>query len=180
METDMIKRFSGFNKYLVLLLVLILTLCLNKAHIVAQDFPDPARLIQARKTVQMIDQLFKTFIILIDEEYVKDPSTLPAATLSKKVFKIMKDKGWYNIRLLDATGTPFNPENNPQDRFERDAIKAISSGKPYFERVEKIKGRNYLRAATKLSAISEGCIKCHPLRKLGDIVGAFSYSIPLD
>lgn len=176
----MVRIFYRFNKCLVLLLAFILTLSLNRTPVIAHEFPDSEKLNYARRTVQMIDQLFKTFIILIDEEYVKDPSTLPAATLSKKVFKIMKDKGWYNIRLLDATGIPFNPENNPSDRFERDAIEAILSGKPYFERVEKIKGRSYLRAATKLTAISEGCIKCHPERKLGDIIGAFSYSIPLD
>jgi len=134
---------------------------------------------QAREKVQMLDDLYKTFIVLITGEYVKNPSVLPAATLSKRVFEVMSKKGWHKARLLDATGTPFNPDNNPKDEFERDAIKALISGKTYFEKVEKIKGRDYLRAATAVSAVMQGCIICHPSKKVGDLLGAISYSIPL-
>ena len=38
----------------------------------------------ARKTVRMLDDLYKTYIVLITEEYVDDPSVLAAATLSKR------------------------------------------------------------------------------------------------
>ncbi|MCP5007779.1 MAG: DUF3365 domain-containing protein [Planctomycetes bacterium] len=134
----------------------------------------------AKETVRMLDDLYKTFIILITREYADDPSVLAAATLSKKVFKIMSGKGWHKARLLDATGSPYNPENNPRDDFERDAIKALTSGKSYFERVEKLEGRNYLRAATTLTANIEGCTFCHPDKNFGDLLGAISYGIPLD
>ncbi len=138
-----------------------------------------AELNQAREKVKMLDELYKTFIVLITGEYVNNPSVLPAATLSKRVFEVMSKKGWHKARLLDATGTPFNPDNNPKDEFERDAIKAIISGRTYFERVEKIKGRDYLRAATAVHAVMQGCIICHPSKKVGDLLGAISYSIPL-
>jgi hypothetical protein len=138
-----------------------------------------AELSQARETVYMLDELYKTFIVLITGEYVNDPSVLPAATLSKRVFEAMGKKGWHQARLLDATGTPFNPDNNPKDKFERDAIKAIISGKKYFERVEKIGDKDYLRAATAVSAVMGGCIICHPDKKVGDLLGAISFSIPL-
>ena len=134
---------------------------------------------QAREKVRMLDDLYKTFIVLITGEYVKNPSVLAAATLSKRVFAVMDKKGWHKARLLDATGNPFNPENNPRDKFERDAIKALISGKSYFERVEKVEGKEYLRAATSVSAVMVGCISCHPDRKIGDLLGAISYSIPL-
>jgi rhamnogalacturonyl hydrolase YesR len=91
----------------------------------------------------------------------------------------MSKKGWHKARLLDATGTPFNPDNNPKDKFERDAIEALISGKSYFERVEKIGDKDYLRAATSVSAVMVGCISCHPDRKIGDLLGAISYSILL-
>ncbi len=138
------------------------------------------KLDRARETVHMLDDLYKTFIVLITKEYADNPSVLAAATLSKRVFKVMSKKGWHKARLLDATGSPYNPDNNPRDEFERDAIKAMISGKSYFERIEKIEGRNYLRAATILSANMEGCTFCHPDKKLGDILGAISYGIPLD
>ncbi len=134
----------------------------------------------ARKTVRMLDDIYKTYIVLITEEYVDDPSVLPAATLSKRVFKSMNKKGWHKARLLDATGTPFNPENNPRDAFERDAINAMISGKTYFEKIEKIGGKDHLRAVTSVHAVMKGCISCHPDRKFGDLLGGIAYSIPLE
>ncbi|GJQ59438.1 MAG: hypothetical protein SCALA701_22390 [Candidatus Scalindua sp.] len=138
------------------------------------------KLDRARDTVHMLDDLYKTFIVLITKEYADDPSVLAAATLSKKVFNVMSKKGWHKARLLDATGSPYNPDNNPRDEFERDAIEAMISGKRYFERIEKTGGINHFRAATVLSADMEGCTYCHPDKKLGDILGAISYEIPLD
>jgi hypothetical protein len=135
---------------------------------------------RARQTVKMLDDLYKTFIVLITVEYVDSPSILPAATLSKRVFEAMGKKGWHKARLLDATDNPFNPDSNPKDKFERDAIKAIVSGRSYFERSEKIEGKDYLRAATSVRAVTEGCTFCHPDKKVGELLGAISYSIPLD
>jgi len=134
----------------------------------------------ARKTVRMLDDVYKTYIVLITEEYVDDPSVLPAATLSKRVFKSMNKKGWHKARLLDATGTPFNPENNPRDEFERDAINAMISGKTYFEKIEKIEGKDYLRAVTSVHAVMKGCISCHPSSKIGDLLGGIAYNIALE
>ena len=134
----------------------------------------------ARKTVRMLDDLYKTYIVLITQEYVDDPSVLPAATLSKRVFESMNKKGWHKARLLDATGTPFNPENNPRDEFERDAIKAMISGKTYFEKIEKIEGKDHLRAVTSVHAVMKGCISCHPDRKFGDLLGGIAYNIALE
>ena len=135
---------------------------------------------KARKTVRMLDDLYKTFIVLITAEYVDDPSVLPAATLSKRVFEAMNKKGWHKTRLLDATGTPFNPDNNPRDNFERKAIKAMLSGSAYFESIEKIEGKDHLRVATSVHAVMKGCISCHPDRKFGDLLGAISYTTPLE
>ncbi len=135
---------------------------------------------QARETVRMLDDVYKTYIVLITAEYVDNPSVLPAATLSKRVFEEMNKKGWYKTRLLDGTGTPFNPDNNPKDDFEREAIKAMHSGRNYFERVEKIEGKDYLRAATSVHAVMKGCLACHPGRKFADLLGAISYGIPLE
>lgn len=53
------------------------------------------------------------------------------------------------------------------------------SGKSYFEKVEKIEGKDYLRAATSVTVVMEGCIICHPNKKVGDLLGAIAYSIPL-
>mgnify|MGYP003423724619 FL=1 len=56
------------------------------------------KLDRARETVRMLDDLYKTFIVLITQEYVNDPSVLAAATLSKRVFEVMSKEGWHKAR----------------------------------------------------------------------------------
>lgn len=162
----------------ILVLVCIISFC--NVSISAEDSLRHIKLTYARRTVTMLDDLYKSFIVVITEEYVKDPSILAAATLSKKIFKLMEKHGWHEVKLLDATGSPFNPDNNPKDEFERIAIAALISGSPYYETIEMIDGVEYLRAATKVSAVIEGCTLCHPNRKVGDLMGALTYKIPID
>ncbi len=166
------------NLKIVLVLVFILTF--SSASIFAEDSLRNIKLTHARRIVTMLDDMYKSFIVLVTEEYVKDPSMLSAATLSKRIFKLMKKHGWHEVRLLDATGSPFNPDNTPKGKFERDAISALMSGSPYYEKIEMVEGKEYLRAATVVSAVVEGCMYCHPVKKVGDIVGALSYKIPLE
>ena len=189
------------KKYVTLILMCIVMLFFTASKVTAEDTPydfmDPPKkplqlmeelyksvknmqLEHARKTVRMLDDLYKTYIVLITEEYVDDPSVLPAATLSKRVFKSMNKKGWHKARLLDATGTPFNPENNPVDAFERDAVNAMISGRTYFEKIEKIEGKDHLRAVTSVHAVMEGCISCHPSSRVGDLLGGIAYNIALE
>ncbi|MGR3293633.1 MAG: c-type heme family protein [Candidatus Scalindua sp.] len=189
------------KKYVTLALVFILMLFFTGSKVTAEDttyyFMDvpkkPLQIMEelyksvknleldhARKTVRMLDDIYKTYIVLITEEYVDDPSVLPAATLSKRVFKSMNKKGWHKARLLDATGTPFNPENNPRDEFERDAINAMISGRTYFEKIEKINGKVHLRVVTSVHAVMKGCISCHPSSRVGDLLGGIAYDITLD
>jgi hypothetical protein len=190
------------KKYVMLILVCIVMLFFAGSKVTADEitgysYMDPPRkpvqiieelykavknleLEHARKTVRMIDDLYQTYIVLITEEYVDDPSVLAAATLSKRVFKSMNKKGWHKARLLDATGTPFNPDNNPKDAFERDAINAMISGKTYIEKIEKIEGKDYLRAVTSVHAVTKGCISCHPSSRVGDLLGGIAYTIALE
>ncbi len=165
---------------LKIFLVLVFILTFSSASIFAEDSLRDIKLANARRIVTMLDDLYKSFIVLVTEEYVKDPSILSATTLSKRVFKLMKKHGWHEVRLLDATGSPFNPDSTPKDKFERDAISALMSGSPYYERIEKAEGKEYLRAATVVSAVMEGCMYCHLVKKVGDIVGALSYKVPLE
>jgi len=135
---------------------------------------------RARQTVKMLDEMYKTFIVLITDEYVKDETMFSALTVSKKVFEKMGTKGWYKARLLDATGDPHNPENTPRTKFERDAIEAFIDGNSFYEKTEKIGAEYYFQAATSLSIVTDGCTICHPANKQGDLLGGISYTFPLD
>ncbi|MDR4498357.1 MAG: DUF3365 domain-containing protein [Candidatus Scalindua sp.] len=135
---------------------------------------------RARKTVRMIDDMYKTFIVLVTKEYVTDPTMFSALILSKKVFEAMSKKGWHEARLLGTDETPHNPDNSPKDVFERDAVEALISGKNYYEKVERVDGKYYLRSATSVIAVMEGCTICHPGKKVGDLLGAISYRISIN
>ncbi len=135
---------------------------------------------RARQTVEMLDEMYKAFIVLITDEYVKDETMFSALTVSKKVFEKMGTKELYKARLLDATGEPHNPENTPRTKFERDAIGAFINGKSFYEKVEKVDGKYYFQAATSVSIVTDGCTICHPHNKHGDLLGGISYTFPLD
>lgn len=135
---------------------------------------------RARQTVMMLDDMYKTFIVLITKEYVKDPTMFSALILSKQVFKAMSDKGWHEARLLSTDGQPHNPDNRPKDDFEREATEALVSGKNYYDEVVKAGDNYYIRAATSMPAVMEGCLICHQGKKVGDLLGAISYKISLE
>ncbi|GJQ58937.1 MAG: DUF3365 domain-containing protein [Candidatus Scalindua sp. AMX11] len=135
---------------------------------------------RAKKTVRMIDDMYKTFIVLVTKEYVTDPTMFSALILSKKVFEAMSKKGWHEARLLGTDETPHNPDNLPKDIFERGAVEALLSGQNYYEKVEKVGNKYYLRSATSVIAVMQGCTICHPGKKVGDLLGAISYRISVE
>jgi hypothetical protein len=135
---------------------------------------------RTRQEVKMLDDLYKTVVVLITEHYVKDPTTLPAATASKALFAEMKKKGWHEVRLLGLTDKLFNPDNKPSDAFEQAAAKKLLAGEAAHEEVVEKGGKRYLRVATGIPVVMEQCVMCHPTWKgnKGNI-GALSYTVPV-
>jgi hypothetical protein len=135
---------------------------------------------RARKQVQMLDDLYKSTIVMITEHYVSEKSDLAAGAAFQKIFKAMKDKGHHEVRLLDATGEPFEAKNVAQDEFEKAAIKALKGGQPYYEQVVQKDGKRYLRAATAIPVVMKKCTLCHPnyeQAKAGEPIGALGYTL---
>jgi hypothetical protein len=140
------------------------------------------RVERGRKTIQMLDDIYKSAIVLITDKYVHTDDDLPAGTAFKALFTAVKKKGWHEIRLLDGTGEPIEAVNVPRDEFEKTAMKEILGGKAYYEQVVEIEGKPFLRAATSLPVVMEKCIMCHPNYedvKTGQAIGALSYTLPL-
>lgn len=137
--------------------------------------PVKLSLAQARQTVAMLNDLYVTSVVLTHGTYVKDRATVPAATVARQVFKAMADKGWPQTHWLSTTGRPFNPDNNPRDAFEKDAIVALKKGQAQFERVEN----GQLRVATLVPLVDKSCQMCHTKDKVGDPIGGLSYTVNL-
>ncbi|MDP7277360.1 MAG: DUF3365 domain-containing protein [Planctomycetaceae bacterium] len=138
---------------------------------------------RTRKTVRMLDDIYKTAVVLITTHYVKDKDSLPAGSAAKALFAAVKKKGWHEVKILDVSGEPYNDDNVAKDAFDKAAAKLIKSGKPYVDEVIKKDGKSYLRAATIIPVVMEKCIMCHAnykKAKKGEAIGMLSYTIPVE
>jgi len=139
-----------------------------------------AALERARREVRLLDDIYKSAIVLITKHYVEEKSDLPAGEAFKVLFSGMKEKGWHEVRLLDALGEPLNEDNIPKDEFERKAIKQMLGGKSYYEEVMTKEGKQYLRAATVIPLVMDKCTLCHENYRGKKVVGALGYTLPLE
>ncbi len=107
--------------------------------------------------------------------YVHDAGTASAVSWAKQVIRKVEAKGWPKAHIFDATNRPLNPENNPTDAFEKQAIAAFKANK---SELEKTVGKT-LRFAVPVRVPDESCITCHVRAKVGDLLGGVSYMVPL-
>ncbi|REJ89157.1 MAG: DUF3365 domain-containing protein [Planctomycetota bacterium] len=148
----------------------------------AEKKSDPA-LDEARKDVKMLDDVYKTAVVLITDNYVTEESDLPAGAAAKALFAAVKEKGWHEVRLLDVSGEPYNDENVPTDDFEKAAAEKLKDGADYYDEVQTQDGKRVLRAATPIPVVLEKCIMCHENYRdveEGAPIGMLGYTIPLD
>ena len=143
--------------------------------------PDPA-LERARREVRLLDDIYKTSIVLITTHYVNDDKDLAAGSAFKALFEAVEKKGWHQVRLLDATGEPYNDENSPKEGFEKRAIQKLLAGEVSYDEVEQEGDRRYLRAATAIPVVMDKCIMCHENYRdvpKGRAIGAVGYRVPI-
>ena len=146
----------------------------------AEEKPADAAVARTRKQVQMLDDLYKTAVVLITTHYVNDDKDLPAGSAAIALFDAMKKKGHHEVRLLDVAGEPINEKNVAQDDFEKTAIKELKAGKSYYDQVIEKDGKRYLRAATPIPVVLKKCTMCHPnyeQAKAGEPIGALGYTL---
>lgn len=174
--TGGIRKACGFGTGILLLFGLALW-----GQDKASKKDDPA-LERTRKEVQILDDVYKTAIVLITENYVDEKSDLAAGAAFQKLFQAMREKGHHDVRLLDATGEPYDPDNAPRDEFEKAAVKALKEGKAYYERVIEKNGKRYLQAATPIPVVLKKCTLCHSAyekAKAGEPIGALGYTLEI-
>ncbi len=144
---------------------------------------DPVAVERTRKTVQMLDDIYKTAVVLITDKYVNDEEDFPAGSAAIALFDAIEKKGWHKVRLIDASGEPYDDANVAVDDFEKEAVRQLVSGKPYFEQVIVAAGKPYLRAATPVPVVMKKCVMCHPHYAdvaPGKPIGAISYTLLIE
>src|SRR5262249_36015294 len=96
---------------------------------------DSAAVERARKTVRILDDVYKTAIVLITDKYVRDKKDYPAGRAAVNWFKAISEKGWHDIRIIDATGDPYNPANVAKDDFDKEGIRQLKAGRGFYDQV---------------------------------------------
>lgn len=143
-----------------------------------QKGPDKAALERTREQVKMLDDLYKNAVVSITNHYIEGQASAPAAVVAQDVFAAMKKKGWHDARLVDATGKPKNKANVAKTAFEKKAVEQMKAGKPYYEEVAQVEGKDVLRVATVVPAVMKQCAVCHG-KKEGALLGAIIYQLPI-
>lgn len=144
---------------------------------------DEAAVARARKTVGMLDDIYKKTIVLITDKYVNDADDFAAGRAAVLLFKQITDSGMHTVRLIDATGEPYAPKNVAKDAFEKEGIKRLKEGAKSFEQIADEKGKPVLRVVTPIPVVMKKCVMCHAHyadAKPGEPIGAISYSIPIE
>jgi hypothetical protein len=144
---------------------------------------DEAALKRARRQVQMLDDIYKTAVVLITDKYVNDEDDFPAGSAAVALFQHVTEKGWHGVRLIDVSGQPYEEKNVAQDDFEKAAVKKLQAGEAYVEEIATKDGQPVLRAMTPVPVVLEKCTMCHDHYKdvkKGAAVGAISYSMPIE
>jgi hypothetical protein len=145
--------------------------------------PDPAAVARARKTVDMLDHVYKTTVVLITDKYVNSPKDYPAGRAAKKLFGEISRKGSHEVRLIDATGEPYDASNVARDDFDKEGLKQLKAGKAGYDQVIERDGKPYLRAMTPVPVVLDKCVMCHDNYKQarkGEPVGALTYTVPIE
>jgi hypothetical protein len=137
---------------------------------------------RAREQIRMLDDIHKTAVVAITDKYVHKETDTAAATVAGALFGVMKQKGWYESRLIDASGAPYNDKNVAVDDFEKAAVQALIGGKDYYEQLITVNGKARLRAATPVPVVMKKCTMCHDNYndvKQGAPIGVLTYNVPV-
>ncbi len=144
---------------------------------------DPAAVERARKTVRMLDDVYKTTVVMITDKYVNSKKDYPAGRAAKKLFGEISRRGSHEVRLIDATGEPYDPKNVALDDFDKEGLKELKAGKAGYDQVIRKDGKPYLRAVTPIPVVMDKCVMCHDNyrnAKKGEPIGALTYTGPIE
>ena len=145
--------------------------------------PDEAAVARTRKVVKTLDDIYKQAIVIITDKYVNDKDDFPAGSAFVGLFANVSKAGHHQVRIIDATGEPYEPENVAKSEFEKKALSKIKAGEAYVEEIGEADGKPVLRALTAIPVVMKKCVMCHEHyadAKKGEAIGALSYVIPID
>ena len=148
-----------------------------------QNKVDPQVLAQARDTVKMLDDVYKSAIVVFTDKFVTKEGDVPAGAFAVPWMEEVSKHGTHKVRLIDVTGEPYDEKNTAKSDFEKNAVKKIKGGEAYVDAVATVDGKQVLQAATSVPVVMEKCVMCHPNYETvpkGQAIGAITYEFPLE
>lgn len=146
--------------------------------------PVDAALERSRKMVNMLDTIYKQTIVLITDKYVHTEDDYAAGSAAVDLFAAISKGGSHHVRLIDATGEPYDEDNVAKDAFEKEGIKRLLAGAASHEQVVEQDGERKLRVVTAVPVVLDRCIMCHAhyadAKKDNLPIGAISYTVPVE
>jgi len=146
---------------LLLIVPLIAVLALN-----AEDSPEesqpfvmtpPATIAEARSRAILLHELIRGTLQVVHRDFFDEENVhaIPSGSL-EDVFAELEKSFDIKVRWLNVNTDVVNVDHQPQDQFEKQAVKALARGKLHFEATEN----DRYRFAGPIRLASQ-CLKCH-------------------
>ena len=123
----------------------------------ATDAAPPPSVAEARQRARLLHGTIHDTLQVAHARYFREGERLmiPAASL-KHVFQSIADRDGVKLGWLVVDGRAMNIDHNPRDEFEKEAAKALASGKDEYE----VAADGIYRHAGSITLKAE-CLKCH-------------------
>lgn len=121
----------------------------------------PTTIGEARCRARVLHETIHGALQVVHRDFF-DPNqrlSIPSRSL-QDVFKELERRFQVKVRWLVVNADAMNVDNKPRDGFERDAVKAIATGKHEYEAVEG----DVFRFAGSIRLPSQ-CLRCHAPRR---------------
>ena len=117
----------------------------------------PTTVVEARGRARILHETVHGVLQVVHRDFFRDDQRLSIPSRSlEDVFKELERGSQVKMHWLVVNADAMNVDNAPRDDFEKDAVRALASGKQEFEAFEG----NVYRFAGSIRLASQ-CLKCH-------------------
>jgi hypothetical protein len=144
----------------------------------APPLPDEAErmsLKEARRAIALLDRNYQSALRQIHRRFpVGNGQPVVAAVVVRDMQREVGSGGVLSSRFLAVGTKAMNPDHEPRDDFERQAVQELKRGARWVEALESGK----LRVAT-VTPLGGGCFPCHSTPSGAPVQAAISWTVPI-
>jgi hypothetical protein len=139
------------------------------------DEPERMSVKEARRAIVLLDRTYQSALRQIHRRFpVGNGQPVVAAVAVRDIQREVSSSAGVSSRFLAVGTKAMNPDHEPKDAFEREAVQELKRGSRWVEAQED--GR--LRVATGVP-LGGGCFPCHSTPAGNPVQAAISWSVPV-